>query len=223
MENINNTYTADTAAAMLGVTVRTLRRWAKTGKIKRLIIGNNVQYQIPDTEHSSDQVSNDTMTGHPDTLSAPARTGDKPPGHDVQDDNGFIVLRDAFQGSTAMARQLQQDNQELKGRIAVNQDMHKKQVFNLRLMAGFAIATAVILTSVLFLGYGLYIGRGKELFRSQHALTATTQQLDRTGSRADRAEARADKLTVTVMDLLEKQHQPETPKPQRPWWLRWTK
>lgn len=207
MENKSKTYTAEQAAARLGVACRTLRRWAGNGRIERIKTGGKVYYRIPE-QLIADNLANldslDTLTGQGRIVTGQVtRLSDQGQvvtgqavSQDAQDNNGFIVLRDAFQGSAAMVRQLQQDNREIK-------ELHKKQLFSWRLTAGIACVTAMVLSSIVFLGYGLFVGRGGELTRLENSLVVAIQQADQANRQIDRADDRVARARDRA-DLAEK-------------------
>ncbi len=163
MEKIYENLTTDQAAAQLGVTGRTLRKYAQAGKIERFTENGKVLYKV---ERCAD------AEGGPE-LSGPARNADRPiMAHSVTSVNEVrtdteVTLRDMAQAKAELARKFEADlvreRKESLTEIIRERQERKSQVFSLRMLAGTVCLVAAVLGGIVCIGWGTYKGQIGEM------------------------------------------------------------
>ncbi len=152
METTKNLHLSE-AAQVMGISEREVVHLAKRGEVVRFKKNEEYLYRV--------KVKSQT----------PTRT---PPSASPDQENGFIVLRDAHQSAKALVRQLQHDNRLLQN---MNRKVDKS-LFRWKMLVGACTLTILLLGSAVFLSYHLYQGRGMEILEAQNSLAATQQKFN---------------------------------------------
>lgn len=186
------------AATRMGLSKREIERLAQRGEIVRFKKDGDYVYRIKLGQTQPVEPS-PTPKPEPVSISSP------------QLDNGFIVLRDAHQSATALARKLEQDNSQLKEQLEGTLQQNRIRLFRWKMASVACIMTVLLLGSLLQIGWSLYQDRGRDILDAQHSLAVTTDHLEfKIDTARQQSHALENELTNSKMQQLIAQQQIDT-------------
>lgn len=188
--NLVKNLNLEDAAAYMGLPEREILLLAKRGEIVRIKRDGEFVYRIK---------------VHPNQV-APQPTlpvAETEPIQSPENENGFLVLRDAHQSATALVRRLEQDNRNLKEEYVKLARQNRRSRFRWKVAAVTCAITILLLGSALIIARDLYQGRSRDLLEAQNTLAVTTDHLQ---FKIDTAQQQAQNLRQQLDQTQVQQH-----------------